>query len=310
MQLALLGVVASTVSATSQAETITLTLTTESYLSATGVCGDPLGPLGSIIRSATPEQQQAILATMGLDELPPPCEGPVSVVLLSGTIDLELTSEGVQTAATVAVLGSDVVAEDVLNLELDLGLLGNILTDLESVQLNVASQEPPVEVQGDGTFALANSEFTLNGGTAQVSGEGAIGGLIPVTDVDLATTPVILPQGRFVDSGLEGSGVDSVDLQGILDGSYGSLGVNEVRLVLPIALIFTPKFFDDNLAPGGFYSNINGLIVATGTSPFPVPPSSLLVVPEPSTLLLAVVAVPLLGVAGYRSRKRLRCKQV
>lgn len=282
-----------------QAETITLSLTSESFLSVTGACADPLGPYGPYIRSLPPDEIQAVLDALGFSELPPPCTGPESVAGLTGTLELEITPQGLNTPATISVLSADIGLQDTLNLEFDLGFLGRILTDVESGHLNVHTQGSPVAVQPNGSFSLANHEFLLDGGSAHLSATGAIGNSFTPTVVNLSTQPAILSVGTYV----EGQGVQSLDLQGILDGGIGSQGENIVQLALPLSLFITPGEFDEEMGAIG-YDNLDGMIIATGTSSFAVPATSFFVVPEPSTLMLAMLGLPLLGLLSLRTRKR------
>ncbi len=315
---ALVGVIAITISATSQAEIVTLTLTSDSFIANDGACYDPLGIFGSLIRG-NPEAEQAYLDATGFEELPPLCLDPGSgTVGLSGTIDIELTPAGPGTNASVAFLNADIVADGIVRNTFN-SFAGDVFNEIDGARLNIRTPTgpppPSTEINDDGTFSLTPHEFSFDGGISSVSGTGALGFLIdqsPTTvPFDLATNPIELSQAISRTTGL-----DPLNLTAIIDGSGSVQGSYEFRLFIPFTLGFFVEEVAEDLVKifpvvlGDFSTSFDGVIIATGSSSFPVPPSSLLVVPEPSTLLLAVVAVPLLGVAGYRSRKRLRCKQV
>mgnify|MGYP007073215563 CR=1 FL=1 len=298
------------------AETVTLTLTPDSFIANTGACYDPLGVVGTIIRN-DPQLTQAYLDANGLDELPPACVDTASgLVGLSGTIQLELAPPSPGTNTSVVVTSADVLADSIVQTDFLFSFQGQLLNDIDGAHMNITPGGPPgslAELDQAGTFSLASQAFAFDGGISTVSGVGPMASLLAtrypdLQPLDLATEPVELQQAERL---LEGQPLVPVDLRGFLHGETTLTGQHQVTLYLPFTLGYdleeiSPEINADFQVFADYNTSFDGMIVATGISPFPVAPSSLLVVPEPSTIWLAAMALPLLFADRRRTRNRTR----
>lgn len=296
---AFLGAMLAIQAAVSRAETITLTLAPESFVATEGACYDPLGALGPVIRS-NPELSQAYVESMGLTELPPPCDEPESgIVGLSGSIELEITPASLNGNTSVAIQSADIAADELVSLVFDLEFLGSMVTEIDGLHLGITAPaglpQSLSEVNPDGTFSLAAQEFSIDGGIATSEMFGPLAGAFDdypesAGPFDLSISPLPLIPAEYHPS----QGLNPVELNGILDGDPVT---GEILMYIPFSLALwigdaAPGVFGDGFPP---HANFEGMIVATGTSPFALPPSSLLTVPEPSTMVMGLSAVLLLG---------------
>lgn len=287
-----------------------LTLTPESFVaSEEGVCYDPLGGLGALIRS-DPELSQAYAESMGLTELPPPCDGPeVGTVGLSGSMEVEITPASLESNTSVAIRSADIAVDELLKLYFNLGFFGEVNTQIDSAHLNIhaptTSPQALSEVNPDGSFSLDSHEFSIDGGIANSTTIGVYESVFDEDPgaggpLDLTENPIPLIHQIRSSSNLQ---LVDVEINGILDGGPGP---GELRVYIPFALRLpipdaVPAFSETVPAS---WARFEGMIVATGTSPFAMPPSSLLTVPEPSTMVMGMSAVLLLGFVGWRTHGR------
>lgn len=301
---ALLGAILAMQAAVSRAETITLSLAPESFVATEGACYDPLGALGPVIRS-NPELSQAYVESMGLTELPPPCDEPASgIVGLSGSIELEITPASLNGNTSVAIQSADIAADELVSLVFDLEFLGSMVTEIDGLNLGITAPaglpQSLSEVKPDGTFSLAAQEFSIDGGIATSEMFGPLAGAFDdypesAGPFDLSISPLPLIQAEYVKSNsLDPAELRPLDVNGIL---HGDPVTGPIIMYIPFSLALwigdaAPGVFGDGFPP---HANFEGMIVATGTSPFALPPSSLLTVPEPSTMVMGLSAVLLLG---------------
>ncbi len=307
---------ATTLSTATLAETITLTVSAESFVADSGASYDPIGgPLRLILEDKSPEEQQEFLNALGYDDFPPFVSTPSGIVGLSGSIDIELTPPGAGSNPSIAFLGSTILADGVLQNQGSLGFLGSLLSRIDDAVLGIGTSggppPPGIEINNDGTFALTPHQFSLIGGISTIEGVGPLAGVVnddPLNvPLDLSTSPIDLVYGRPDSS--DAQVLEPLELNAILSGSSNLNGTNEVELYIPFTLAYSLHQVGGEIGNGFLNANdrwvsLDGVIVATGTSSFPIPQSSLLVVPEPSTLLMAMIGVPLFAVAFFRSYRR------
>lgn len=261
-----------------------------------------------IFKGLPPTEQQKLLDSLGLDEISFPVSVPSGIAGLSRSIDIELTLPGAGSNPSIAFLGSSILADGILQTDASIGFIGGVIHRVDGAVLSVDTQggppAPVFEVNNDGSFALAPHQFSMIGGTSTIEATGPFSGLLagdPLNvPLDLSTAPLDLQQGTAVPNR---SNIDPFALNAILTGSNID-GTHEVELYIPFTLAYTIYPVAGDVAQGILIGtdrsvSFDGVIVATGTSSFTIPQSSLLVVPEHSTLLMAMI-----GLVVARGRRR------
>ncbi len=308
---------ATTLTTATRAETITLTVSAESFVADTGALYDPVLVFRHAMSNMSPEEQLEYLNGFGFEyeEVPAVVTVPSGMVGLSGSIDIELTPPGAGSNPSFAILGSSILADGVLENQGYLGFFGSVLNQIEDAVFSIGtlggSPAPGIELNNDGTFALTPHQFSLIGGISTLEGVGALASFVnddPLNvPLDVSTAPFDLVQGGVGNSYHE---IIPLSLNAILSGSSNLDGSHTVELYIPFSLAYNLKQVGLDELGGDTFNLISpatafdGVIVATGTSSFAIPQSSLLVVPEPSTWLMAMIGAPLFAVAVLRNRKR------